>query len=143
MVEKTLDSTTQMQVEPVELDYREIPKQHLRKQLLMLHHQQLRGCTDADTFSSTLKPIQAYLCVQISFRVISDYLFVICMQRESHSNGDYQDYIRKVGASEVIITDNYCTQIGNKWDNTSRKVIKKQRKYTPHNQNKNKVERHI
>ena len=53
--------------------------------------------------------------MQIFFNVISYYLFVRCMQRESHYHEAYQDYIRKVGASEVIITDNLCNQTGKKW----------------------------
>ena len=43
VVEKTLTSTTQLQVEPVELDRREIPRQHRKKRLLMLHPRRLRG----------------------------------------------------------------------------------------------------
>ena len=34
------------------------------------------------------------------------------MQRESQSHGAYQDYIREVGASEVVVTDNSKTQTG-------------------------------
>ena len=48
-----------------------------------------------------------------------------------------------MGASEVIITGNYCTQTGKKWEKTSRGVMTKQRKFTPHNQNENKIERRI
>ena len=55
VVEKTLESTTQMQVEPVESECREIPKQHRKKQLLMLHPRRLKGSTDTDTFFSTVK----------------------------------------------------------------------------------------
>ena len=75
--------------------------------------------------------------------MVSDYLFVRCRQQESHSHGAYQDYIRDVGASEVIITNNFCTQTGKQWEKTSREVMIKQRKFTPHNQNENKVERRI
>ena len=65
------------------------------------------------------------------------------MQRESHSHGAYQDYIREVGASEMIVTDNSRTQTGKKWKKTSREVITKQRNFTPYNQNESKVERRI
>ena len=143
VVEKTLRSTTQMQVEPVESERREIPKQHRKKRLLMLHPRRLNGRTDTDTFFSTVKSIRGYLCVQIFCHVPSDYLFVRCMQRESHSHGAYQDYIREVGASELIVTDNSRTQTGKKWETTSREVMTKQRKFVPHNQNESKVERRI
>ena len=48
-----------------------------------------------------------------------------------------------MGASELIVTDNSCTQTGKKWEKTSRDVITKQRRFTPHNQNESKVERCI
>ena len=143
VVEKTLQSTTQLQVEPVESERREIPKQHREKRLLMLHPRRLQGRTDTDTFFSSIKSIRGYTCVQIFCHVLSDYLLVRCMQRESHSHGAYQDYIREVGASEVVVTDNSRTQTGKKWEKTSRDVITKQRKFTPHNQNESKVERRI
>ncbi len=78
--------------------------------------------------------------MQIFCHVISDYLFVRCMQRESHSHGAYQDYIREVGASETIVTDNSRTQTGKKWEKTSREVMTKQRRFTAYNQNESKVE---
>ena len=143
VMEKTLESTTQMQVEPVESERREIPKQHRKKRLLMLHPRRLKGRTDTDTFFSTVKSIRGYSCVQIFCHVLSDFLFVRCMRRESHSHGAYQDYIREVGASEMIVTDNSRTQTGKKWEKTSRDVVTKQRKFTPHNQNESKVERRI
>jgi len=43
---------------------------------------------------------------EIFCHILSDYLFVRCIQRESQSHGAYQDYIREVGASEVVVTDN-------------------------------------
>ena len=55
----------------------------------MLHPRQLRGRTDEDTFFSTVKSIHGCLCVKIFFHVISEYLFVGFMQRESHSHGAY------------------------------------------------------
>ena len=143
VVEKTLMSTTQMQVEPIESERREIPRQHRKKRLLMLYPRRLKGRTDTDTFFSTIKSIRGYLCVQIFCHVLSDYLFVRCMQRESHSHGAYQDYIREVGASEMIVTDNSRTQTGKKWLRTSRDVMTKQRRFTAYNQNESKVERRI
>ena len=93
VMEKKLESTTQLQEEPVESEHREIPKQHQKKRLLMLHPRRLKGRTDTDNFFSTVKSIRGYLCVQIFCHVLSDFLFVRCMQRESHSHGTYQDYI--------------------------------------------------
>ena len=103
----------------------------------------MKGRTDTDILFSSVKSIRGYLCVQIFCHVLSDFLFVRCMQRESHSHGAYQDYIREVGASELIVTDNSCTQTGKKWEKTSREVMTKQRRFTPHNQNESKVEQRI
>ena len=81
--------------------------------------------------------------MQLFVHLPSDYIFVRCMQRESHSHGAYQDFIREVGAPEIIATDNSQTQTGSKWEATSRSIIIKQRKFAPHNQNQNKAERRI
>ena len=64
-------------------------------------------------------------------------------QREAHSHGVYQYFIREVENPEFIITYNSQTKTGEKWTTTSRGVITKQRKFVPHNQNKNMGERKI
>ena len=133
VVEKTLEATTQLQVEPVESERTEIPRQHRKKRLLMLHPTRLPGRTDADAVFLTVELIRGYLCMQFFCHVISDFIFLRCVQRESHSHGAYQDYIREVGASKVLVTDNSRTQTGKKWETTSWNVMTKQRKITPHN----------
>jgi hypothetical protein len=143
VMEKTLESTTQLCAEPVEMERREIPRQHRKKRLLPLHPRRLRGRTDTDTFFSSVKSIHGYKCVQLFVHRASDYLFVRCMQREAHSHGAYQDFVREIGAPELIVTDNSQTQTGKKWEATSRSIITKQRKFEPHNQNQNKAERRI
>ena len=109
----------------------------------MLHPRRLQGRTDTDTVFSTVKSLRRYFCVQFLCHVKSDFLFIRCMQRESHSHRAYQDYIREVEASETIVTDNSKTQTGKKWETTSRNVMTKQRKFVPYNQNESKVERRI
>ena len=143
VVEKTLESTTQLCAEPVEMERRELPRQHRKKRLLPLHPRRLRGRTDSDTFFSSLKSIRGFTCVQLFVHVSSDYLFVKCMKREAHSHGAYQDFIREIGAPSVLITDNSRTQTGENWQSTSRGIMTKQRKFAPHNQNQNKAERRI
>ena len=143
VLEKTLESTTQLCAEPVEMERRELPRQHRKKRLHPLHPRRLRGRTDSDTFFSSVKSIRGYKCVQLFVHVPSDYLFVRCMQREKHSHAAYQDYVREIGAPTVLITDNSQTQTGTKWQSTSRKIMTKQRKFAPHNQNQNKAERRI
>merc|ERR1712079_885924 len=43
----------------------------------------------------------------------------------------------------MLVTDNSQTQTGKLWENTSRSIITKQRKFAPHNQNQNKAKRRI
>ena len=85
----------------------------------MLHPRRLSGRTDTDTFFLMVKSICGYLCMQIFCNIDSDFLFARCMQRESHSHGAYQDYIFKVGALELIVTDNSKIQTSKKWENTN------------------------
>ena len=145
VLNKTLEATTQFCAEPVEAEQREIPRQHRKKRLLPLHPRRLRGRVDSDTFFSSVPSIRGYKCVQFFVHVPSDFIFIRCMQRESHSHGAYQDFIREIGAPEMIVTDNSKTQTGSKWEATSRSIITKQRKFSPHNQNQNqnKAERRI
>ena len=57
--------------------------------------------------------------------------------------GANQDFVREIGAQDIIATDNSQTQTGRKWETTSRNNITKQRKFSPHNQNQNMAERRI
>ena len=84
-----------------------------------------KGRVDSDTFFSSIQSIRGYKCVQLFVHVPSDYLFVRCMLRESHSHGAYQDFVREIGAPEIVATDNSQTQTGKKWEETSRKNVTK------------------
>ena len=143
VLKRTLETTTQLCAEPVEMEQREIPRQHRKKRLLPLHPRRLSGRVDSDTFFASVKSIRGYKCVQFFVHIPSDFIFCRCMQRESHSHGAYQDFIREIGAPEIIATDNSQTQTGKKWEATSRSIVTKQRKFSPHNQNQNKAERRI
>jgi hypothetical protein len=140
---KTIEATTQLCMAPIEMENRVAPRQHRKQRLLPLHPRRLEGRTDSDTFFSSVKSIRGYTCAQLFFHVGTGYLFVRCMRRESHSHGAYQDYIRNVGAPNVLLTDNSRTQIGQKWTKTSRENITKQIHIAPHNQQQNQAERKI
>lgn len=143
VVKRTLENTTQYCAEPVEMEKRELPRQHRKKRLPPLHPRRLPGVTATDTFFSSVKSIRNHTCVQLFVHVPSDYLFVRCMQRERHSHGAFQDFIREMGAPNVIVSDNSKTQTGNDWRKTSRLFVIKQRTFAPHNQQQNKAERRI
>ena len=74
-LEKTIEMTTQLCAEPVEMEIREIPRQHRKKRLLPLHPRRLKGRVDSDTFFSSIQSIRGYKCVQLFVHVPSDYLF--------------------------------------------------------------------
>jgi hypothetical protein len=140
---KTIEATTQLCVAPIEMENRVAPRQHRKQRLLPLHPRRLAGRTDSDTFFSSLKSIRGYTCAQLFFHIPTGFLFVRCMRLESHSHGAYQDYVRNVGAPNVLLTDNSRTQIGQKWTKTSRENITKQIQIAPHNQQQNQAERKI
>ena len=72
----------QIQMESVESERREIPNKNRKKLMLMIHSRRLRGSMDSDTFFSTLQSIHRYGYIELFCHVISDLLFVRCMQRE-------------------------------------------------------------
>ena len=63
--------------------------------------------------------------------------------KKSHSHGAYQDFVRDVGAPNILLTDNSKTQSGVKWQRTSRDNVTKQIHSVPHNQNQNQAERKV
>ena len=65
------------------------------------------------------------------------------MMHERQSHVAYHDYIREVGAPDLMVTDNSNTQNGEKWTRTIRHIMTKQRRFVPYNQNQIKSERRI
>ena len=140
---KTIAATTQLCIEPIEMENREAPRQHRKQRLLPLHPRRLEGRTDSDTFFASEKSIRNFTCVQLFFHVLSGFLYVRCMRREAHSHGAYQDFVRDIGAPNILLTDNAQTQIGQKWTKTSRENVTRQIATAPHNQQQNQAERKI
>jgi hypothetical protein len=87
LLAKTLEARTQLCTNPVDMENREAPQQHRKKQLLLLHPKRVIGRTDSDTFFSSVKSIANYTCVQLFFSVETKFLFAKCMRKESHSHG--------------------------------------------------------
>jgi hypothetical protein len=122
---------------PVKLDQRENPRQHRTTRIQVLHPRRITGRTDLDTFLSSAKSVRKFISVQIFFCVLTKFLYVKGMRRESHSHGAYQDFLRDVGAPNMLLTYNSQTQTGKKWTKTSRENITKQVESVPHNQHQN------
>ena len=139
----TMEATTQLCSSPVEMDNREAPRQHRKSRVLPLHPRRVPGRTDSDTYFSTVKSVRGYTCVQVFVSLVSQYLYAVCMRREQHSHGAYQDFVRYVGVPNTLLTDNAQTQVGEKWRKTSRQYATKQIATAPHNQNQNCAERKI
>ncbi len=143
IIEKTLEATTQLCVNLIEMENRDAPRQHRKQRLLSLHPRRLEGRTDSDTFFVSEKSVRNFTCVHLFFHIESGYLYLRCMRREAHSHGAYQDVIREVGAPNLLLTDNAQTQIGVKWTQTSRENVTKQVSTAPYNQQQNQAERKI
>ena len=84
-----------------------------------------------------------FACVQLFFHVLSGYIYLRCIKREAHSHGAYQDFVREVGAPNLLLTDNARTETGKRWTKTSRNNITKQIATAPYNQQQNQAERKI
>ena len=78
----TLEATTQLRAEPVEMENRDFPRQHRKKRLPSLHVRRIPGRVDTDTFYSTVKSKRKYTCVQLFVCVESKFVFIRCMKRE-------------------------------------------------------------
>ena len=109
---KILDSTTQLCSSPVEMANRETPRQHRKSILAPLRPTRIERRVDSDTFFSSVKSTRKNKCVQIFYHLLSKFTFVNPMKKESHSHGAYLDFIREVGASDMILTDNVQTETG-------------------------------
>jgi hypothetical protein len=116
---KTMACTTQLCSSPIEMENRESPHQHQKSRVLQLHPKRILGRTDSDTFFSSVKSVRGYTCVQLFVSLAYQFLFVRCLQRESHSHAAYQDFIREFGTPNLRLTDNAQTETGVKWTTTS------------------------
>ena len=143
IVKKTLDATTRFCEAPVEMENRENMRHHRKARILPLHPRRVKGRTDSDTFFSSVTSIRGFRCVQLFVCLLSDFLFVKCLRRESQSHSAYQDFIRDVGAPNSLLTDNSQTQTGKLWTQTSRNNATSQIHSVPHNQNQNTAERKV
>jgi hypothetical protein len=125
------------------MENRETPRQHRKKRrLITLHPNRVDDRTDSDMFLSSIKSIRNYLLcvVQLLIHIPSQFLFALCMFRETHSHGAYQDFVCEVGAPNILLTDSSQTQSGTLWTKASWENITKQIHSVPHNQNQNQVE---
>ena len=73
VLEKTLDSTTQLCEAPVEMEKRILPKQHRKPRIVLLHPRRLRGRTDTDTIFSSITSVKGFKCVQLFVVAASIY----------------------------------------------------------------------
>ena len=136
IVKKTLDTTTRFCEAPVKMETR-------KARILPLHRRRIKGRTDSDTFFSSVTSMRSFRCVQLSVYLLSNFLFVKCLRRESQFHSAYQDFIRDVGAPNSLLTDNSQTQTGKLWIQTSRNNPTSQIHSVPHNQNQNTAERKV
>ena len=99
--------------------------------------------TALDTFFSSVRSIRGFVCTQLFFVAFAHLLFVGHMRREAQSHNALRDFIRHVGAPNLLRTDNSKTQTGKKWTQTKRKFVIKDQNTVPYNQRQNPAERKI
>ena len=92
VIGKTLEDTTNLCIEPVEMDCQNIPRYHQKNRLLPLYPRIIKGKVNSEDFF-TVKSIQNDICVQLFVYMPHDLIFFCSIQREAHSHGDYQDII--------------------------------------------------
>lgn len=142
-VANTLNNTTQYFPNAIESEKRSYPIQHRGKRLFPLHGRRILGRTCGDTFFSSIRSIRGYTCAQLFVAILSDYLFLKCIRRESQVPGTYQDYCREVGVPNELLTNNSKVQSGEKFKTINRQNQTKHVFSTPHCQNQNFAERRI
>eukprot|EP00957_Ditylum_brightwellii_P071085 5402874-Ditylum_brightwellii.AAC.1 len=143
VLQKTLENITQYYLDCMEAETHSYPKQHMQKQLFLLHLCWLQGRTCTDTFFSSVKSVCSFTCVQLFIVLSVDYLWVKLLRRESQVPGSYQDFCREAGAPNELLTNNSRVQAGSKFTKIDWKNITPHLFSTPHGQNQNNSERKI
>ena len=135
-----LENTTQYYEGDVEMDNREIPRQQRKQRLGALHVSRVTGRTDTDTFFANVKSIRGFKACQLFVNLPTAHLWGGLLKKEKHNSGAYQDYIREIGAPNVLGSDNAQSETGNKWKAISRTHCVDQITTTPHGQHQNGAE---
>lgn len=140
---KMLKATTQLCTTPVEMDAQHSPQQHQKQCLQALHPWRIEWQLDSDMFFSSVKSICNFACMQIFYCLVSKYTYMTFLQRKLQLHHALQDFIRNVGAPNVLLIDNAQTQTGTKWTQTCCEYVICQIHLMPHNQKQNHSERRI
>jgi hypothetical protein len=117
--------------------------ENILDKLLPLHPRRIPGRTDSYTFFSKVKSVRGFLCVQIFHCLDSGYILVCGMARQCNSHSTFEDFIRKIGAANILLTDNAQASVGKKWTTTSWIYSIKQVASTPNFANQNTAERKL
>ena len=142
-IAKTLQNTTQLiPFRPMLQDVLR-PRRHMQKRDFPLVPQRINGRVDSDTFFSNIKSIRNFTCAQLFVVVSANYIMLKCLQREAQSHSALLDFLRKVGAPSLLITDNSKTQTGKRWRETCQWFVIDQGTTEAEHQNQNHSERSI
>ena len=105
VVEKTLESTTQM-VTSVEVETREIVRDHLMPRLLMLKYPRVNDVVYMDHFFSSVRSVRGHTMFLLFAFKKSHFDVIYLMKRKSENVGATQDLIRTYGAPKQFFSDN-------------------------------------
>ena len=139
VIEKTLASTTQYVKNSLRLPMR----QHFKARNRALFVQRLRETVATDTFFASEPALGGETCAQIYVGKKSHLTEVYGMTTESQMYKTLQDFIRKWGAPDALMSDNAKTQISQNVKRILREYGIKNHQTEPHHPNQNPAERRI
>ncbi len=139
VIEKTLQSTTQYAKNNLRLPMR----QHFKARNRGLYVKRLRETFATDTFFSSEKALNGETCAQIYVGKKSHLTEVFGMTTESQMAETLQDFIRKWGAPDALLSDNAKSEISKNVKRILREYGIKDMQTEPHHPNQNLAERRI
>lgn len=139
IIKKTLDATTQWAM----TTYEGPMKRHFKSRFPSLNKPRLREMYATDTWFSSTPALGGYTCAQLYYGVMSKYIALYPMVRESQGPETLEDFCRYKGAPIKLKNDNAQMETGKTWTEICRKYNIEQCTTEPHHPWQNEAERYI
>ena len=139
IITKTLAATTQWAM----TSYEPPLQRHFKSRFPVLNRNRLQETFCTDTWFGNEKAIGGFTCAQIFCGMISKYIAIYPMKKESDGPDALEDFIRYQGAPIKIKSDNAQMEIGKAWTMICRKYNIEQCTTEPNYQWQNNAERYI
>ena len=108
VIRKTFGATTQLAMN-VEIENRQIGRQHYKSRFPFLREKRLNDEFHTDTFFPSIKTNDGNTCSQIFLGRNTDYMHVGLMKSESHATQALQDFSREIGLPKELKSDHAAT----------------------------------